>query len=75
MSCILSAIVVLVLTFAAWAGAQLPSARWPLAVLVPAGGAVLFLAGVAWRVLSWANSPVPFRIPVTCGQQASLQRL
>ncbi len=75
MSCFLSAIAVLAITLAAYAGAQLSSARWVLAVLVPAGGGALFVGGIAWRVLSWAASPVPFRIPVTCGQQASLRGL
>jgi nitrate reductase gamma subunit len=28
--------------------------------------------GVVVRVLGWARSPVPFRIPTTCGQQKSL---
>lgn len=31
-----------------------------------------FLVGLAWRVIRWARSPVPFRIPTTCGQQKSL---
>ncbi len=31
-----------------------------------------FLIGLAWRVVRWARSPVPFRIPTTCGQQKSL---
>ena len=32
----------------------------------------IFLAGFVWRVNHWARSPVPFRIPTTCGQQKSL---
>jgi nitrate reductase gamma subunit len=30
------------------------------------------VVGLAYRVLQWANVPVPFRIPTTCGQQKSL---
>jgi nitrate reductase gamma subunit len=33
---------------------------------------VVFLAGIVWRVLAWARTPVPFRIPTTAGQQRSL---
>jgi nitrate reductase gamma subunit len=39
---------------------------------VPYLAVSLFLGGVIWRVLGWANVPVPFRIPTTCGQQKSL---
>ncbi|MGE5362264.1 MAG: sulfate reduction electron transfer complex DsrMKJOP subunit DsrM [Bacteroidales bacterium] len=46
--------------------------NWFLAVVVPSAAAVTFLCGIAWRVLRWANTPVPFRIPLTAGQQASL---
>jgi nitrate reductase gamma subunit len=41
-------------------------------VAVPYTAMAIFLAGVVWRVLVWAQSPVPFRIPTTCGQQKSL---
>lgn len=32
----------------------------------------IFLLGFIYRVWRWAQSPVPFRIPTTCGQQKSL---
>jgi len=32
----------------------------------------VFLGGVIWRIYKWASSPVPFRIPSTCGQNKSL---
>jgi nitrate reductase gamma subunit len=32
----------------------------------------VFVSGLVYRVLSWANVPVPFRIPTTCGQERSL---
>jgi nitrate reductase gamma subunit len=41
-------------------------------IVVPYAAAALFVAGVAWRVWRWAATPVPFRIPTTTGQQASL---
>ncbi len=46
--------------------------RWLFGAVVPYVAAALFLGGFAIRVLGWARSPVPFRIPTTCGQQRSL---
>jgi nitrate reductase gamma subunit len=46
--------------------------RWLFGAVVPYAAAALFLGGFAIRVLGWARSPVPFRIPTTCGQQRSL---
>ena len=41
-------------------------------VVIPYAGFILFLSGVVYRVVVWSRSPVPFRIPTTCGQQSSL---
>jgi nitrate reductase gamma subunit len=46
--------------------------RFFLAVMVPYAAIALFLIGIMARVWQWAGAPVPFRIPTTCGQQASL---
>ena len=54
-----------------WFGTQ-QGLEWGFGVVVPYAAAVLFLGGIVWRVLSWANVPVPFCIPTTCGQQKSL---
>jgi nitrate reductase gamma subunit len=43
-----------------------------LTVFVPYVAFAVFLLGFCYRVLRWAWTPVPFRIPTTCGQQASL---
>ncbi|SHE77220.1 putative sulfite reductase-associated electron transfer protein DsrM [Desulfacinum infernum DSM 9756] len=40
-------------------------------VIVPYLAVALFFIGVVARVVRWARSPVPFRIPTTCGQQKS----
>lgn len=42
------------------------------AVVIPYAAVGLFLVGFVYRVLRWAASPVPFRIPTVCGQQKSL---
>src|SRR5208283_1174278 len=41
-------------------------------VAVPYAALAILLAGFCYRVVKWAWSPVPFRIPTTCGQQKSL---
>jgi nitrate reductase gamma subunit len=46
--------------------------RLLLGVIVPYGAVTTFLVGVCYRVVRWSLSPVPFRIPTTCGQQKSL---
>jgi len=40
-------------------------------IIVPYVAVVLFIAGFIYRVLKWANAPVPFHIPTVCGQQKS----
>jgi len=41
-------------------------------VVIPYVALATFIFGVVYRVLLWARSPVPFRIPTSCGQQKSL---
>ncbi len=41
-------------------------------MIVPYAAVATFLAGISYRVVRWSLSPVPFRIPTTCGQQKSL---
>jgi nitrate reductase gamma subunit len=43
-----------------------------LVVAVPYVALLTLLAGLSARVIRWSRSPVPFRIPTTCGQQKSL---
>ncbi|WP_462324753.1 sulfate reduction electron transfer complex DsrMKJOP subunit DsrM [Desulfoplanes sp.] len=40
--------------------------------VIPYAAFLLFVIGFCMRVVDWAKSPVPFRIPTTCGQQKSL---
>jgi len=41
-------------------------------VVIPYAAFAVFVVGMVVRVLKWASSPVPFRIPTTTGQQKSL---
>lgn len=60
-------IVVLVLV-----GAQVAGLQYLFGIIVPYAAFALFLGGFVYRVLVWASSPVPFRIPTTAGQEYSL---
>ena len=51
---------------------QVPGLHWVAGVGVPYAAVAVFLGGMCYRVVRWALTPVPFRIPTTCGQQKSL---
>jgi nitrate reductase gamma subunit len=72
MNLLLALIAVLTLTLIAWGGHASASLAPLFLVFIPYIAFAVFLSGVAWRILSWARSPVPFRIPTTCGQEKSL---
>ena len=41
-------------------------------IFIPYLALSIFLMGFIYRILSWAKSPVPFRITTVCGQEKSL---
>jgi nitrate reductase gamma subunit len=41
-------------------------------VIIPYAAVATFFLGIIYRVIDWARSPAPFRIPTTAGQQWSL---
>jgi nitrate reductase gamma subunit len=41
-------------------------------VIIPYLAGLTFLAGLIYRIVRWARTPVPYRIPTTCGQHKSL---
>jgi nitrate reductase gamma subunit len=63
---------VLAIVFIALVGAQSSSLQPVFGIFVPYAAFVIFIAGFVYRVVNWGRSPVPFRIPTTCGQQKSL---
>lgn len=67
-----SIFVLIVLVLIPLAGANIAGLRVVFGIVIPYAAIVTFLAGFVYRVLKWAKSPVPFRIPTTCGQQKSL---
>ncbi|MDY6837345.1 MAG: sulfate reduction electron transfer complex DsrMKJOP subunit DsrM [Thermodesulfobacteriota bacterium] len=46
--------------------------EWLFGVVIPYLAVVIFFVGIVYRVVKWAKSPVPFRIPSTCAQQKTL---
>ena len=72
MNALISLVAVLILVLLAYVGAELAGWRFLFGVILPYVGIATFLLGVVYRVIKWARSPVPFRIPTTCGQQKSL---
>ena len=72
MNALYSLVAVLALVLAGAVGAETGAGRTLLTLILPYMAFAVFLAGFCWRVLRWAWTPVPFRIPVTCGQQKSL---
>src|SRR5512143_1415649 len=72
MRILVPALGVVILLLAGGGAAGSEAGRWLLGVAVPYAAAAVFLVGVVLRVVGWARSPVPFRIPTTCGQQKSL---
>ncbi len=72
MKALYSLCVVLLLVLAGLVGGISEVERELFTLVVPYAAFAVFLAGFCWRVLKWAQVPVPFRIPVTCGQQQSL---
>jgi len=65
-------IAVLALVVIALVAAQVPGGQSLLGMVLPYVAFAIFLGGFVQRVVYWAKSPVPFRIPTTCGQANSL---
>jgi nitrate reductase gamma subunit len=69
----LYALVLLTVLFGvAYLGVVVADLEFFFGVIVPYAAVGLFLLGVTYRMLKWAQSAVPFRITTTCGQQKTL---
>ena len=66
-----SLLVVAIVTIIAWLGSAVGMGAF-FGIVLPYVAIVVFLAGVVWRMVWWAKSPVPFAIPTTGGQEKSL---
>jgi len=72
MKAIYSLILVLALVVIATLGAGAAKMQTIFAYCVPGTAFVIFVVGFVAKIIGWAKSPVPFRIPTTGGQQQSL---
>jgi len=72
MKALVSFIAVLLLVLIAYVGVAAANLRFLFGVIIPYAAFLIFVGGMIVRVLKWGSSPVPFRIPTTCGQQKSL---
>lgn len=41
-------------------------------IIIPYAALLAFLIGVVYRIIIWARTPVPYRVPTTAGQQKTL---
>lgn len=67
-----SLLAVLVLFLLAYVGAEGLGLQMVFGVIIPYLAVITFTIGAIRKVMGWARSAVPFRIPTTCGQQKSL---
>lgn len=67
-----SLIVVIVLILLAYVGVEAAGLQVLFGIIIPYIAVLTFIVGFIYRIMDWARSPVPFRIPSTCGQQKSL---
>ncbi|RLB81052.1 MAG: menaquinol oxidoreductase [Deltaproteobacteria bacterium] len=72
LSLVVSSLAVFGLVVIAFLGVWGAHLEWLFGVIIPYLAAITFFVGIVYRVVQWAKSPVPFRIPSTCAQQKSL---
>lgn len=65
-------VAVIILAAIAWIGSKIPGFQYLFGVIIPWIAIATFIGGFCHRVIHWAKSPVPFKIPTTCGQGYSL---
>lgn len=70
-SILFSGIAVFVIVLIPWIGVGAFDLRLFFGVIIPYAAMATFFIGIVVRVIDWARSPVPFRIPTTAGQQWS----
>jgi nitrate reductase gamma subunit len=72
MRVVYSLVIVLGLVLIAYVGGGIKPLQFVFGVIIPYLALLAFLGGVVYRIVGWAKTPVPFRIPTTCGQQQTL---
>jgi nitrate reductase gamma subunit len=72
LSILISMTAVIVLVLIPWIGVGALNLRVLFGIVVPYAAMATFFVGIVVKVIGWARSPSPFRIPTTAGQQWSL---
>ncbi|SDB40847.1 putative sulfite reductase-associated electron transfer protein DsrM [Desulfonatronum thiosulfatophilum] len=67
-----SLLIVLGMSLFVYLGAGLLGLQAIFGIVIPYAAILVFLIGFTVRIVDWARSPVPFRIPTTAGQQKTL---
>lgn len=75
MKVLISLMTVLLLSAVGYILPAFPGGQNISGIVLPYAAFSIFVFGFIWRVVRWASSPVPFRIPTTCGQQKSLKNI
>jgi nitrate reductase gamma subunit len=70
-SILFSAFAVGVVVLIPWVGVGAFDLRVLFGIVIPYAAMATFFVGIVVRVIGWARSPVPFRIPTTAGQEWS----
>jgi nitrate reductase gamma subunit len=63
---------VLALILVVFLGVKAAHLEYLFGVVIPYVAVFTFFSGFIYRIITWARTPVPFRIPTTGGQQESL---
>lgn len=71
LSILFSSVAVVVVVLIPLIGVGLLDLRILFGIIIPYAAIATFLVGIVVRVVGWARSPVPFRIPTTAGQEWS----
>ncbi len=72
MKILLPFLTVIVITIIAYICTGIAKLHFLFGIIIPYAAITIFVFGLIYRFVLWGRSPVPFRIPTTCGQQKSL---
>ncbi len=72
MNLIFSIVVVILLILVPVIGVGVFGLKSLFLIFIPYLAFTIFFFGLIYRIIDWARSPQPFKIPTTCGQQKSL---
>ncbi|PMP67426.1 MAG: menaquinol oxidoreductase [Thermodesulfobacterium geofontis] len=72
MNALVSFIILVILIFIPWIGVGVLCLDSLFGIIIPYACFLVFVIGLIYRIIYWAKSPVPYKIPTTCGQQKSL---